>query len=295
MTRADAAAELSITPLSPALGAEIGGVDLANIDDETFVQLYAAWLEHQVLLIRDQSLSDADLVAFSRRFGPLDIAPPNENGVCSVEGLPEILIISNVKENGVAIGSLGDGESIWHSDMNYLARPPVGSILYCWETPEAQGRTGFLNTALAYEALDAETRQRIEGLTIKHDSSTNSAGYLRAGAEDVEDVTRSPGTVHPIVRVHPETGRRTLFLGRRRFAHVPGLSLEESEALLDHLWSVATRPEFTWHHSWRPGDALIWDNRSTMHRRDAFDPGSRRIMHRTQLGARPGEAFSLGL
>ena len=282
------ARSLEVVPISAAIGAEIKGVDLAKVDAATFAAVRNAWLEHCVLLFRDQDISDADLVAFSRRFGELDESPPNENGVMSPSGFPEILVLSNVVENGVAIGSLGNQECIWHSDMNYREKPPMGSMLYALEVPPSGGDTGFLNAYTAYETLPAPLKRRIEGLEIKHDSTTNSAGYRREGSEDVTDVTVSPGTRHPIVRTHPETKRKTLFLGRRRYAYIPGLALADSEALLDALWAHATQEKFTWHHHWRVGDVVCWDNRCTMHRRDDFPENLRRVMHRTQIkGDRP--------
>lgn len=274
---------LDITPVSDAIGAEIRGVDLTKIDDPTFAALHAAWLDHGVLLLRNQSMSDADLVAFSRRFGDLDEAPPNENGKGGVDGFPEVLVLSNVKENGKAIGALGNAEAIWHSDMNYIAEPPTGSVLFSLEVPETGGDTGFCNMYKALDELPASIRTRIADLKIKHDSSTNSGGFLREGAKPVTDVRECPGAVHPIVRTHPETGRKALYLGRRRYAYIMGLDLNESEALLDEIWSHATRDSFTWHHRWRVGDVLIWDNRCAMHRRDDFDDNARRIMHRTQI------------
>jgi taurine dioxygenase len=278
--------------LSDAIGVEVTGVDLANLADGEFASLYDAWLDGQVLLVRDQRLTDADLVAFSRRFGDLDIAPPNENGQRHAGGFPEVFVISNVIENGEAIGSLGAGESVWHTDMNYLPAPPMASMLYCLETPSEGGKTGFMNMYAAYEALPDALRRRIDGMQIKHDSTTNSAGYRRLGAAEVTDVTISPGQLHPIVRRHPETGRPALYLGRRLHAWIAGLPLAESDTLLDELWAHAAKEQFTWHHSWRPGDILIWDNRCTMHRRDPFDAAARRIMHRTQIKSRAGEPFS---
>lgn len=274
---------LDVTPVSDAIGAEIRGVDLTDIDDATFAALHKAWLDHGVLLLRNQSLSDADLVAFSRRFGDLDDAPPNENGKGGVNGFSEVLVLSNVKENGKAIGALGNAEAIWHSDMNYIAEPPTGSVLYSLEVPDSGGDTGFCNMYRALEDLPADIRTRIADLKIKHDSSTNSGGFLREGAKPVTDVRDCPGAVHPIVRTHPETGRKALYIGRRRYACIMGLDLDESEALLDEIWSHATRNDFTWHHQWRVGDVLIWDNRCAMHRRDDFDDSARRIMHRTQI------------
>jgi taurine dioxygenase len=284
MTARVPAPDLEIVPLSATVGAEVRGVDLAQpLDGATFQAIHAAWLEHLILLFRGQAMDDGDLVAFSRRFGPLDIAPPNENGTRFVEGHPEILVISNVVQDGTAIGSLGAGEAIWHSDMSYLAAPPTGSLLLALEVPAEGGNTGFCNLYRALDALPADLRARIDGKTIKHDATTNSAGYLREGAQAVADVTRSPGASHPIIRTHPESGRPVLFLGRRRNAYVNGLPLADSEALLDTLWSHTTNPAFTWHHRWRKGDLLLWDNRAVLHRRDPFDDQARRIMHRTQI------------
>jgi taurine dioxygenase len=279
-------------PLSGVIGAEVSGINLARLTDEEFEAFYSHWLKGQVVLVRDQELPDADLVAFSRRVGELDIAPPNENGQRHASGFEEIFVISNVIENGEAIGSLGAGEAVWHTDMNYLPAPPMASVLYCHETPSEGGRTGFMNMYAAYDALPDTLRNRVEGLRIKHDSTTNSAGYRRLGAEEITDLRTSPGQLHPMVRRHPETGRPALYLGRRLHALIEGMDIAESDALLDEIWSIAVREEFAWHHSWRPGDLLIWDNRCTMHRRDPFSPAARRIMHRTQVKSRAGEPFT---
>ena len=281
------AGRIGIKPISDALGAEITGVDLANIDAETLEQIRAAWLDNLVLLFRDQKLTDQQLADFSRNFGQLDLAPPMETAG-GAPGHPEILVISNVKEGGKAIGTLGDGEAIWHSDMNYMEEPPTGSLLYSLEIPPTGGDTGFSNMYRALETLPEGLRERIDGLSIKHDSSTNSGGYLREGSEPVTDVSTCPGAVHPMVCTHPETGRKSLFVGRRRHAYIMGLPVEESEKLLDEIWAHATAPDLSWHHQWRVGDVLMWDNRCTMHRRDSFDPASRRVMHRTQIqGTKP--------
>jgi taurine dioxygenase len=282
---------ISIHPVSEALGAEIRGVDLAApIDDATFAAVRAAWLEHLVLLFRDQSLDDAALVAFSRRFGELDAAPIGAvpDGDVSARGFREITVISNVVENGRPIGGLSNYESEWHTDMSYAEVPPMASALYAIEVPPAGGDTGFCNMYRAYETLPADLRARIAGRTAIHDHSLDSAGSLRHGYRPVTDVREAPGAHHPIVRTHPDTGRPALFLGRRKNGYVLGLSVSESEELLDALWAHATRPENAWIHSWRPGDLVIWDNRCLMHRRDGFDAASRRTLHRTQVkGDRP--------
>jgi taurine dioxygenase len=274
---------LEVTPTGAALGASVRGVDLRHIDDATFARIMQAWHDHSVLLFRDQTLSDQDLIAFSRRLGDLDWAPVQETGRRFVEGLPEIYIVSNVILNGEPIGSLGDGEAVWHTDMSYLDMPPKASMLYSLEVPPTGGNTSFCTMYGIYEALPGKLKERIASLTIKHDGTYNSGGYVRQGVTATDDPRTSPGAVHPLVCIHPATGRRMLYLGRRRNAYLVGFELAESEALLDELWEFVNEPQFAWEHAWRVGDLVMWDNRCTMHRRDAFDPKSRRIMHRTQV------------
>lgn len=274
---------IDVVPVSEAIGAEIRGVNLGYIDTNTLDQIHQSWISHCVLLFRGQQITARELVIFSKHFGDLDIAPPNENGQVGVDGFPEVLVLSNIKENGRPIGALGNGEAQWHTDMNYIDQPPLGSVLLGVEVPNQGGNTGFCNMYGALEELPDMLRRQIEGLQIKHDSSTNSAGLLRKGADLVTDVTACPGAIHPIVRTHPETGREALYLGRRRNAYIMGLPLASSEALLDELWAHATQPKYAWHHQWRKGDVIMWDNRCVMHRRDSFDAAKRRIMHRTQI------------
>jgi taurine dioxygenase len=278
-----AADAIDVVPTGAALGAEVRAGDLRALDDAAFKRVLQAWHDHAVVLFRDQALSDADLIAFSRRFGDLDWAPIQETGRRFVEGMPEIYIVSNVKVNGEPIGSLGDGEAVWHTDMSYLAMPPKASMLYSLEIPSSGGNTSFCSMYAIYDALPAELKERIAGLEIKHDGTYNSGGYVRQGVTPTDDPRTSPGALHPLVCTHPDTGRRMLYLGRRRNAYIGGLELAESEALLDELWSYVDLPQFSWEHVWRVGDLVLWDNRCTMHRRDAFDPEQRRIMHRTQV------------
>jgi taurine dioxygenase len=274
---------MSVAPTSGGLGAEIRGVDLRRLDEGAFSIIRRAWLDNLVLLFRDQHLTDADLIAFSRRFGELDFAPIQETGRRFVEGMPEIYVVSNVLKDGEPIGSLGSGEAVWHTDMSYVAEPPMASMLYALEVPPTGGNTEFINMYSAYEALPAELQRRIVGLRVKHDGTYNSGGYVRQGVTPTDDPRESPGALHPLVCTHPETRRRVLYLGRRRNAYIEGFGLSNSDALLDELWSYADRPEFAWHTVWRVGDLVLWDNRCTMHRRDPFDPAARRIMHRTQI------------
>ena len=270
-------------PTGAVLGAEMPGIDLRAIDNTAFAAIHKAWIDHEVLLFRGQALTDENLIAFSRRFGGLDHAPIQENGRRFVDGYPEIYVVSNVLVNGEAIGSLGSGEAVWHTDMSYLEDPPKASMLYALEIPPIGGDTSFCSMYAAYDALPADLKARIEGLMCKHDGTYNSGGYVRQGVTPTDDPRQSPGTPHPLVCRHPESGRRGLYLGRRRNAYLMGLSLADSEALLNTLWAHVENPAFAWTHRWRVGDLVMWDNRCTMHRRDPFDAGSRRVMHRTQI------------
>jgi len=274
---------IAVFPSGKPLGAEIRGVDLKVVTEADFGAIQRAWNDHSALVFRGQQLTDDDLIAFSRRFGDLDWAPVQETGRRFVEGHPEIYVVSNVIVNGEPIGSLGAGEATWHTDMSYLEIPPKASMLYALEVPPSGGNTYFCGMYHAYDALPDALKRRIAGRMLKHDGTFNSGGYLRQGVTAGDDPMTSPGAWHPLVCAHPETKRRTLYLGRRRNAYIQGLPLAESEALLDELWAIATREEFTWGNEWQVGDLVLWDNRSTMHRRDPFDPSTRRVMHRTQI------------
>ena len=285
---------MRVKPTDSVLGATVDGVDLRALDADTFAAIHRAWLDHQVLLFRDQQLADDDLLAFSRRFGDLDEAPVQESGRRVVEGHPEIYVVSNVVQDGVAIGSLGSGEAVWHTDMSYLPDPPKASVLYALEVPAQGGDTSFCSMYAAWDELPAPLKRRVDGLGVKHDGTYNSGGYVREGVTPTGDPRTSPGTFHSLVCVHRETGRRGLYLGRRRNAFIEGLSIEESDRLLDEIWTHATRDSLTWTHQWRAGDLVLWDNRCTMHRRDAFDPATRRVMHRTQIRADSAASASRG-
>src|SRR6476620_7207810 len=172
---------MRVRPTDAALGATVEGVDLRALNPETFATIHRAWLDYQVLLFRDQALTDQDLVTFSRRFGELDEAPVQETGQRFVEGHPEIYVVSNVVQDGVAIGSLGAGEAVWHTDMSYLPRPPKASALYALEVPASGGDTSFCSMYAAWDVLPAALRRRVEHLRVKHDGTFNSGGYLRQG------------------------------------------------------------------------------------------------------------------
>ena len=233
------------------------------------------------------------LMQFSARFGELDrvpIAAANfdraDSGLAK-EAQDWVTVISSVVKDGKPVGGLGSYELVWHTDMSYNPLPPRASLLYALEVPPDGGNTGFLNMYTAYETLSPELKRAVEGRTCIHDSSRNSAGELRKGFQRTLDVRRTPGAVHPLVRLHPVTKREALFLGRRPGAYIHGLPVEESEALLDAVWAHATQERFAWYQKWRSGDLVLWDNRCVMHRRDAFDESLRRLMHRTQIVGEP--------
>lgn len=205
----------------------------------------------------------------------------------SPPGFPNVLIVANVAgEDGVP-GVLGDGEARWHTDMSYLEQPPVASVLHSLEIPPAGGDTCFMSMTAVLERMPPGLRQEWGGRLLNHDSSHDSSGQLRPGQTRFADVSEAPGARHEAVRVHPETKRPSLFLGRRLHAHVVGESVAKSEALLDSTWafceSKREQAKLTYRHRWEVGDLLMWDNRCTMHRRDPFDSAARRVMHRTQI------------
>jgi taurine dioxygenase len=273
-----------IKNLDAPLGAEIAGVDLSKpLSQDDVETIEETWRERLVVVFRGQRLSDPQLLAFSRNFGELDPPGPNPYGEPFNKEHPEINVISNVIENGKPIGNLGDGEAVWHADMTYVDLPPKAAMLHSLEVPPCGGNTYFANMIAAYETLPADLRKAAEGKVAVHDASRNSAGMLRKGYKEVTDVRETVGARHPLVRTNPKTGRKALFLGRRPNAYVLGLEVADSEALLDSLWVHATQPCFAMCHEWQVGDLLMWNNLSVLHRRDPFDPESRRVMHRTQI------------
>ena len=285
---ATAEATIEVIPFDAPLGADIRGVDLQRLDDASFARIKQAWLDHKVLRLRGQAVDDDALADFSRRFGPLDKAPITQHGSPFQPKRPEVTVISNIIVDGRPIGGLGAGEAEWHTDMSYNETPPDASVLYGIEVPVGHGDTWFADMEAALDALPEAMQARIANLRCKHDATRNSAGFLRAGYKEEYDPEERPGALHPLIRTHPETGRRSLFLGRRRNAHIMGMTPAESDALLDELWAFAVRPEFVWTQKWQPQDVLIWDNRCVLHRRDPFDASLRRLMHRTQIqGSRP--------
>ena len=293
MTPVKGTVELEVVPTGFALGAEIRGIDVRRkLSPEAGEALRQVWKQPFVLLFRGQTgLTDDELIAFTRVFGPLQDAPNSvvTAGFGSFHDVPpEVTIISNIEVDGRQIGALGAGEADWHTDMSFIEEPPAGSSLYAIEVPPAGGNTSFTNMHRALETLDNETANAVRDARCVHDESLTSTGAGRQGVPEVTDVRESPGARHPVLRTHPDTGRKALFLGRRRNAWLVGFEIDESERLLDRLWTHAADESHVWEHRWREGDIVLWDNRAVMHRRDPFDPGTRRLMHRTQVaGGRP--------
>jgi taurine dioxygenase len=272
---------LKIHPLG-VFGAEVQDIDLARAGAPDIDAIKRAWYRYDVLLFRKQRLTDDDLLAFSRHFGALD-SPPNQGaGRKSPPGYPEVYIVSNVlDEKGEPIGALGDGEAAWHTDMSYIAQPPDASMLYSLEIPPSGGDTCFASMKAALTAMPKQLVERLRKLDIKHDGTYDSGGYVRKGLKPLDDPRTSVGTPHPMIIEHPVSGEPALYLGRRRNAYIMGLDLSESERLLDDVWSFVEAAVYR--HRWATCDLVLWDNRTTMHRRDAFDPTARRVMHRTQI------------
>ena len=273
---------IEVIPNDAALGAEVQCGDVRKINEKNADEIRAAWHQNLVLFIRGQQLTDPELVCFGQHFGQLLLGTKRAVGMKPRnEHVPQINVISNVIENGIKIGNLGDGEAIWHTDRSHQISPLSASILYALEVPPSGGDTSWGNMYMAFDALSDEMKKKIAGLTINHDASLDSGGNLRSDFVGT-------GANHPIVRTHPDTGCSALYLGRRRNGRVNGMTSSESESLLDYLWEHASQPQFVWSHQWRVGDILIWDNRCTIHHRQAFDPATRRIMHRLQVaGTQP--------
>ena len=273
---------------SESFGADITGVDLANLTDDTFKVIYRAWLAFGVLRFKGQTLNKDSLQTFSQRFGPLEQIPTGRMSDEQKAQLDNLYVtpISNIKVDGKPIGGLGDAEATWHSDMTYVEVPPPASVLLGVEIPQNGGDTFFADQRAALASLPEDLRQRIEGLSIKHNAAHDSVGNLRPGFEAFDDPQDAPGAVHPIIRKHNETGDTCLYLGRREWAYIPGLPLEESEALLDDLWSYAVPADYVVEQNWTPGDVIIWDNRRCLHKRTSIDPSQRRLLLRCQVLAR---------
>ena len=301
---ANTRAALRVVPTGTALGAEIQGVDFSlPVPEDLKAALRQAWADHMVLLVRGQRLSDDQLLDTSGIFGPPHDAASRKyhleaghvvDDTYQISKHASITIISNLDASGRPVmdnGGLGSYEVVWHTDNSYVKVPPAGSMLYALEVPlNGGGDTSFNNQYLAYEDLPQDLKRAIEGKYQVHDSSRNSAGVLRPGVTLPTKPEEVTGPTHPLVRVHPVTGRRALYLGRRRTwpsNYIVGIPNADSERLLDRLWAHATQPQYAWTHRWRVGDIVLWDNRCCMHYRTEVDVAQRRVMHRTTIKGEP--------
>ena len=280
--RMDGIERLDSTPLAPAIGAEVRGIDLREpLDERRFRDIERLWLERCVLLFRGQDLSVEHQVAFAGRFGPLG---RRANVTPGATEHPAVMLVSNIREDGKPIGALPDGEMFFHSDQCYVERPCKATMLYAIEVPSIGGNTIFANTIRAYETLPEELKRRIGELRALNVYDYEGSATRRSDRVAAD----APRFVHPVVRTHPETGRRALYVNRLMTQRIEGLDRAESGALLARLFEHQERAEFRYEHRWRSGDLILWDNRSTVHARTDFSAGERRLLRRViLLGDRP--------
>ena len=273
-------AAFTVRQLSPALGAEILGVDLRDpIDDALKQKFLDVWHQHLVILLRNQTLDEDTQVRFAETFGaPAKIT----SGRTFSAKHPSVMLISNIRKDGKPIGALPDGEMHFHTDQCHQATPAKASMLYAIEIPSKGGNTLFSNAYTAYETLPEDIKHRIAGRRALNaydkDSTLRSASYDNAGSS----------CWHPVVRTHPATGRKALYVNRLMTREIEGLPRQESDTILQTLFDHQEQPCFVYEHVWRPGDILMWDNRCTLHARTDFSAGERRLLRRvTILGEKP--------
>jgi taurine dioxygenase len=281
---------MEVRPLSDILGAEIMGVDVRAMSDDEFRGIHKAHLDHGVIVLRDQHLTPEDHIAFSRRFGEVDLQVLDQY---HLPGHREVLVLSNKVENGKALG-LPDGGRRWHTDMSYNETPPLGSLLYGMEVPPEGGQTKFANMYAAYDALSDDMKERIKDLRAIHDyvrhyrRAKQQSGSKRATLTEEQLASLEPA-VHPIVRTHPVTGRKALYVDEGHTIGIEDMDDAEALPLLKQLYEHGIRPEFVFAHDWRQFDLVFWDNRCLLHQAQPYDQTKYvRHMHRTTVkGDRP--------
>ncbi len=271
---------LDLVPLSKHIGAEIGGIDLrAPLERDTIREIYQAWLDHVVLLFRDQDLTQQDLLRVTEYFG--ETAPLTRPTKFFPKGyarlLPNIMMISNIRENGETIGALPDGEMNFHHDQIHAEVPHKCTLLYSLEVPSHGGDTLFASGYAAYETLDPALKSKLAGCRAFH--HYNYGATIRGAA----GVGASNQAAHPVFRTHEETGRKAIYVNRLMTVRIEDMPQAESDAVLEALFDHAEKPEFVYRHVWRVGDLLVWDNRCSMHARDDFPSDQRRLMLRTTV------------
>jgi taurine dioxygenase len=274
----------SIDAFDAPLGAEVTGLDLAvPLKADEFARVHRAWLEHHVLVFRAQRITPAQQVAFSRRFGPLQVHVLRQ---FQLPGHEEVMVVSNIKENGKPVG-LGDAGHFWHSDLSYKERSSLGTLLHAQELPQRGGDTLFANMHLAWDRLDPALRRAVEGRRAEH-------SYLARYAElqqrspwrpnlTAQQLAEVRPVSHPVARTHPDTGRKALFVSEHFTTRILGIPDDESADLLAQLFAHSARPEFIYRHRWQPFDLVFWDNRSLLHLAAGCPDGQRRMLYRTTI------------
>ena len=274
---------IEVVPLTPNIGAEIRGVDLRQaLDQETIDAIRRAWLDHVVILIRDQHLRKDDQIRFSGQFGDIgELARPKKFRTSGHDDMPDgMMLISNVRENGEPIGALPDGEMMFHHDMLHAEIPHAATLLYAVEIPSHGGNTLFASGYAAYDTLPEEVRAPLEGRKAFHHYNY---GSVQKG--DGKGTPAFSDSVHPVFRTHSETGRKAIYVNRLMTEGIVDMPSDESGALLQRLFDHAERPEFVYEHVWCVGDLLMWDNRCSMHARTDFPAGERRLLWRTTIAS----------
>jgi len=266
---------LRFEPLAPALGAEVIGLDPRHIGPADADALLAAWLQYHVLVLRGQPMDEDALVAFGACFGPVEMARRRS----PLATRPEIMVISNIRENGQTVGALPDGELSFHFDRIHQKVPNKAGVLHALEIPDSGGETMFSNMCLAFDTLPETTRQRLPGLL-----ALNTYEYGQTHAEKKQLDADAPTALHPVLRRLPDSGRQALYVCRLMSDRIEGLAEADSRALLAELCDHAEQARFRYEHVWQVGDTLIWDNRCTMHARKDFDGSQRRLMKRVTVG-----------
>lgn len=287
--QAEAASTLTIRPLDAPLGAEVLGLNLnAPLSDSDFDLLHRAHLDHHVLVFRQQDITPQQQVDFSRRWGPLQRHVLHQ---FALPGHPDVLIVSNILEHGRPIG-LGDAGVFWHSDLSYKDKPSLGSFLHAQELPAEGGDTLFANQHLAWDELPLALKRTVDGRLAEHSYLKQYAALQRRSPwrPDLSEAQRAavPPQTHPVVRTHPETGRKALFVSEHFTTRIVGLPDDESAAVLQALFEHSTQPRYVYHHHWQNGDLVFWDNRSVVHLATGCPIRLRRKLYRTTIeGDRP--------
>ena len=264
---------ITVKPLDAPLGAEILGLDAKNITPEDSQAIFDAFLKYHVLVVHDQHLTDAELVEFGKCFGTIE----KSRIVSKLSGRDDIMVISNIREDGKPLGQLPDGEMSFHFDRIHQAKPCRGAALMALEIPKEGGDTLFSNMVLAYETLPEGTKAKIAGRT-----ALNTFTYGSTAPDQKAEA--GPQCVHPVARTIPETGKKSLYVCRLMTEQIHGLDGQESRKLIDEMCDHAENPKFIYAHKWKVGDILVWDNRCTQHARTDFSELERRLMKRVTIG-----------